>query len=267
MSDFELMHPPSSSEDSNSKDTNEKLTDLYKNINVRLGGSSIRVELTESDYSVSFKTAMKTYRMMSGNSVYKTFGFLLTKKFVQTYILNEAVDNVSNIYRTRGFFATGSGFDPFNAATANLILRNARPESGFMGIATYDFYLQYEETLGRVFAREIPFMYRPDNNSVVLLQMPKGDEQIVLECFVIKTINELLKDHFAQLWLENYTMAQCKLILGRKYSKFPTLPGAQGSTQLDGPQLIEQGTQEIKDLEADILLNKDSNTTLLPIMG
>lgn len=266
MSDFSIMVPPEES-DNNGARTQQRLERLFRNVYISLGGSEIRVELLDEDYDFAWRRAVSTYRELSGNSVYKTFGFLKIERFKQIYTVHEMIDNVIMIYRTRGFFATGTSFDPFSTATANLLLRNARPESGFMGVATFDFYLQYEETLGRIFAREIHFLFRPETHTIVLYQLPKSDEQIVLECMVLKSWDELLADHFAQLWLEKYTAAVVKSILARKYSKFQTLPSAQGGMALGGTELGSQAMEEMKTLEAEILNFWDSATIPLPIMG
>jgi hypothetical protein len=89
----------------------------------------------------------------------------------------------------------------------------------------------------------------------------------MLECTVLKSYDELLSDHFARKWLEDYTLAELKIILGRKYSKFASLPGAQGGVALSGDKLTQEAEQEIEKLERDILDFADGGDIPLPIMG
>lgn len=268
MSAVDMMQPADTG-NANSAATNQKLEKLYKSCYVRLGGSSIRVELNDEDYDAAWDIAVRTYRNLSSKSVYKTMAFMTLEYGKQIYTLPESVDNVIKIARSGGAFGTGTGapFDPWNAATANLILRDARPASGFMGLATYDFFMQFMETMDKLFARELNFMYRPENRSLVIFQSPKGPENIMLECMVLKSYDELLSDHFARKWLEDYTMAMLKTILGRKYGKFASLPGAQGGVALGGDKLIQEGQQEMEKLEKDILDFADGGEIPLPIMG
>lgn len=268
MSAVELQQPADTG-GANSVSANQKLERLYKSCYVRLGGASIRVELEDIDYDTAWDIGVRTYRSLSTKSVYKTMAFMVLEKGKQIYTLPDSIDNVMKIVRTGSGFGTGAGaeFDPWNAATANLILRDARPTSGFMGLATYDLFVQFTETIDRLFATELNFLYRPENQTLVIYQIPKGAEKIMLECSVLKSFDELLADHFARKWLEDYTLANLKIILGRKYGKFASLPGAQGGVSLGGAALIQEGQQEIEKLEKDILDFADGGDIPLPIMG
>lgn len=274
MSDVRLAQPGDQT-DPNSSVTNQKLERLFRSCYIRLGGSSIRVELEDEDYETAWDVAVRHYRMLSSRSVYRTYGFLVLKHMQQEYVLPEEIDNVMDIQRVRGFFAAGAAFDPFNAATANMILRNARPASGFMGVATYDFFLQFEKTLGRVFAREIPFLFRPENHTLYIAQMPKygsspsgaGGERVLLDCQVVKSFDELLSDHFSRKYLEDMCLAQLKMILGRSYSKFTSLPGSQGGMALGGDKLLQEGIDEWLKLEQGILDYSDGGEVPFAHLG
>jgi len=272
MSELSAMQPQDLSDPNESKVTQEKLEKLYRQCYITLGGTSIDVHLEDEDYETAFTMAVEVYRDMSSRSVYQTYGSLKTEPSISIYHLNERIDNVVKINRTRGLFggaagATG-GFESFGAATANTLLRGGMgSNSGAVDLVTYDFMLQYQETLDRLFAREIHFVFRNDSHTLLLTQIPRHDEVILLDMRILKSINELLSDHWSNRWLREYTLAHMRIIWGSKVGFFATLPGAQGGTTTRAESMIQQGEADKQRLEDDLLLNSDSAEIPMPVRG
>lgn len=263
--DFWLNVEPDREKESVEK--NRKLESLFYTVFTMLGGQKIRVELNDTDWNVCFNQALSVFRALSSRSVYEAHGFLKMKPNVQTYVVHEAIDNVVQVYRKRAIFGMGAGFDYFAQVSANLVYPGYGP-GGYMGIASYDLSMQYEETLARLFAREPQFSFRPENHTITFLSTQFGvDEIVVLRCYVLKTISELLADHWAELWLRKYTAAFAKTILGQMRSKFGNAPGAQGGLQLNGERMLEQGEKEIEALEKEIEDMKDGSAPAYPILA
>ena len=55
-------------------------------------------------------------------------------------------------------------------------------------------------------------------------------------------------------WIQKYSLAICKVILGQIRGKYQTLPSPAGGAQLNGEALIQQGTEEQAKLVEDLLL-------------
>lgn len=261
MSNVNLIQP--SDQDYNSADTNAKLEKLYHDNFVRLGGSSIDVHLEDDDYRVAWEHTVSTYREMSENSVYRSWSCTELLPEVQQYILDSRVDNVIKIWRSRGLFggqAGGTGgFESFGAATTNTLLRGGIGVNGAaFDLVSYDFVLQYQETLDRLFVRELHFVWRPETNSILITQVPTQREFVLIEVSVLKSYNELLSDHWARRWLQEYHLAEMKCVLGEKYRIFAQLPGAQGGTVMKGADLVNEGWQKKQELENDLLLYADN---------
>jgi len=266
----ELMQP--ADHETNTPETHRLLERLYHENFIRLGGASIDVHLEDDDYSTAWNMAVDTYRQMGSGSVYKSWTVLQVIPRVQEYIMDERVDNVIKIWRSRGLFggqAGGSGaFESFGAATANTLLRGGIGQNGAaFDLVSYDLVLQYQETLDRLFAREMQFVFRTETNSLFLLQVPHQIEEILIESMVLKSFLELLKDHFAKRWLRDYHLAEMKIILGEKYRVFATIPGAQGGTTMKGESLVSEGLAEKARLEDDLLLYIDGGMVPQPIRG
>ena len=266
----ELTQP--ADHETNTPETHRLLERMYHDNFIRLGGSSIPVHLEDDDYSVAWRMAVDCYRQMGSGSVYKAWTVIHTSPRIQEYIMDERVDNVIKIWRSRGLFggqAGGSGaFESFGAATANTLLRGGIGQNGAsFDLVSYDLVLQYQETLDRLFAREMQFVFRTEANSLYLLQVPQAPEEILVESMVLKSYIELLKDHFAAHWLRDYHLAEMKIILGEKYRVFATIPGAQGGTTMKGEQLVSEGIQDKQRLEDDLLLYVDGGMVPQPIRG
>lgn len=265
---FELDEPTEIKElDAEGK---KKLERLFYHCNTLLGGLSIPVHLERDDYMMAFESAINLYRTRSSRSVNQTFGFMELQIGQTVYQLNERVDVVKKINRSGGSFG-GIGqigsFEPFGAATANTILRGVTGGAGAIDLTTFDFLAQYQETLNRIFAREINFHFRPENHTLTIYQTPRSQEHIMLELSVLKTVTELLNDHWAYDWLQKYTLAVSKMILGEKYSLFATVAGPQGGTVMKGEQLKQSAQQEMEYLEEELMVWGDSSDIPLPIRG
>jgi hypothetical protein len=266
----ELTDP--SDQQTNRPETHRKLERIHHENYLRLGGSSIDVHLEDEDYTTSWNRAVDTYRQTSANSVYRSFANVHLKPLTQQVIMDERVDNVIKIWRGRGLFggnAGGSGaFESFGAATANTLLRGGIGQNGAaFDLFSYDLVLQYQETLDRLFTREMQFVWRPETNTIFILQVPNSEEEILVECSVLKSFEELLNDHFARRWLQDYELAEMKIILGEKYRLFATIPGAQGGSVMKGEALVSEGWDMKQRLEDDLLLYVDGAQVPQPIRG
>jgi len=267
-----LSQEPDTMDILTSPQAKKRLEKLFHDNYLLLGGSNIEVHLEDEDYDASFRGAVETYRMMSSGSVYKSYGFVTLEPAKNVYVLNERIDNVVKISRSRGLFggaAGGSGaFESFGAATANTLLRGGLGQNGAaFDLFSYDMVLQYQETLDRLFTQEMHFVFRPETNTLLITQVPNVQECVVLTAYILKSYEELLRDHFAYSWLKKYTMANMKTILAEKYRLFSTLPGAQGGTVMKGEQLATEGAQERDKLEEDVLLYVDGQEVPQPIRG
>lgn len=248
----------------------EKLDRLLYHCNILLGGLSIPVHMEQDDYYYAFESAVNMYRTRSSRSVNETFAFLELREGQSTYVLHERVDVVKKIARGGGAFggigATGQ-FESFGAATANTILRGAFAGGGGGDLLTFALFADYQETLGKLFASEMNFHYRNENQTLVLHKVPYRTECVLLELSVLKSGTELLCDHWAYDWLQKYTLAVAKTILGEKYSLFATIAGPQGGTVMKGEQLKQAGKEEMEKLEDELMEWGDSSNIPLPIRG
>jgi len=255
MSSFTTMEPIEVQE--LNKEDKTSLDRMFYQCFIMLGGSSIPVHLEDIDFVMAFDKALKKYRAMSERSVVQTYGCLELKMNVQAYVLNKRIDLVQKVLRQSSMGMASGQFEPFYAGFVNSTMNfsgggvGGANSSG--GLVTYELMMEYQNMVGKLFGREIHFLYRNETNTLIITQVPKQDEVVALRVSILKTIGELLNDHWAHDWLQEYTLAHVRVILGEKYSLFGSLPGAQGGTTLKGEQLKQQGHQDMKELEQRLL--------------
>lgn len=151
----------------------------------------------------------------------------------------------------------GSLFDPFSLAYTNAYLLSS---SSMGGLATYDFFSQYQELVGRMFGSFIEFKWSSNSKKLTLLQRPRAEETLMLYAYNYRPDNDLLSDYLAKQWLKDYTLASCKYMLGEARSKFATIAGPQGGSTLNGDSLKSEAQAEMEKLETEVAMAVSGGT-------
>ena len=232
-----------------------QVDELTKEIELRLGGQMVDVELDPEHYELSIKKSFEKYRQRSENSVEESYATITLVESQNAYILPQEVIEVRKIYRRSvgsrlGASADGGSlFEPFNLAYTNTYLLAS---SNMGGLATYDYFSQYQELVGRMFGSFIEFKWNTTTKVLTLLQRPRAEEDLLLYVYNYRSDEQLLSDYLAIQWIKDYTVATCKYMLGEARSKFATIAGPQGGGQLNGDTLKNEAAQEMEKLEAEV---------------
>ena len=139
---------------------------------------------------------------------------------------------------------SGSNFDPFDVAFNNMYLLNA---GQIGGLATFDAFSQYKETLGRVFGSEYNFLWNRNTKQLKILRNVRHEEEIAVGVYNFIPESILLRDVYASNWLGSYALAMCKMMLGEGRSECTAgLPGSGGAIQLKGETLKTDTKNDIQ---------------------
>jgi hypothetical protein len=220
-----------------------------------LGDGMIDVELDPKHYETALERALGKYRQRGDSSVEESYMILTTIEDQNTYILPKEVIEVRQIFRRSIGSRTGSGqggtvFEPFNMAYTNTYLLSS---SNMGGLLTYELFAQYQELVGRMFGSFIEFKWHQQSHKLTMLQRPRNsDEELLLYCYNYRPDIGILNDMYATQWVKDYTLANCKVMLGQAREKFAQIAGPQGGTSLNGATLKSEGTAEIERLEAEL---------------
>ena len=234
--------------------------DVVDYIKTFLGDGMVDVELDPSHYNIAIDKALAKYRQRSANAVEESFGFLTLEIDKNEYILPKEVMHVREVFRRSIGSRTGGGdggtlFEPFNLAYANTYLLST---SNMGGIATYMMFASYQKEVGKLFGSYIVFDFNPSTKKLRITQRPRGQESVLLWMYNYRPDFSLFEDPYGGIWIKDYALAQCKIILGEAREKFATIASPQGGTQLNGTALKAEGTAMVEKLEEELKNNVDN---------
>ena len=225
--------------------------EVIKNLQIRLGGGMIDVEVDPDHYNLAVDRAITRYRQRASNATEESGMFLTTQTDVDEYFLPSEVLEVRKIYRRAvgSDSGSGAGIDPFDLAFTNLYILQA---GRIGGVSLFDTFSQYQEVVGRIFGSDLNFTWHPNAHKLILLRRIRNEESILLHVYNEKPENEILRDRRSRQWLEDFAFATCKIILGEARGKYASLPGAAGGVQLNGDALKAEGQAELERLELEL---------------
>ena len=234
-----------------------------------LGEGMIDVELEPQHYNVAIDRALAKFRQRSQASTEESYAFLTLHTDINEYILTPDVMEVRQVFRRSVGSRSGGGdggtmFEPFNLAYTNAYLLSS---SNMGGLATYYAFASYQKQVGKMFGSEINFSWNPTSKKLTIIQRPRGEEQILLWIYNHRPDFVLFQDPYAGIWLKDYALATCKIILGEAREKFQTIASPQGGTSLNGTALKTEGKAEIEQLEMDLINYKDGGKPLTFVIG
>jgi hypothetical protein len=238
---------------------------LFDYIELSLGGGMVDVELDTAHYEASLQKALDVYRQKSSNGSEESYGFLELVKEQNEYILPDAVENVREVFRRSTGGSTGSIFEPFEAGYLNTYMLTAGKVGG---LATYDFYRQYQEMAGRMFGAYLNFTFDPVSKRLTIIRNVRSDgESVLLWMYNTRPDESILSDTRSKPWIYDYALARSKYMLGEARSKFATIAGPQGGTSLNGDALKAEAQTELDKLEQDLYNLVDGQMPMTWVIG
>jgi hypothetical protein len=241
---------------------------MFKNVELRLGGGIIDLELDPEHYESAYQYAIATYRQRSQNAFEESYHVLTVQKDTASYTLPQEITQVRQAFRRTIGLETGPGatsFDPFSSAIMNTYLLNYN-HSG--GLANYDLYSGYVELAARMFGGYVIYTFNPVTKQINFVRNFKGSgESILLWTDNMKPEFILLQDYRTQNWLYSWTIAQCKIIIGEAREKYSQIAGPSGGTSLNGAQMKAEGTKMQEDLLTELKTYTDGGQPLTWVIG
>jgi len=235
-------------------DITKQKQEIFDYVHSMLGGGMVDVELGQKEYETALDRAFARYRQRSANAVEESYMFLTTVLDQNVYTLPKEIIEVRQIFRRSIGSRTGMGdggtvFEPFNLAYSNAYLLSGQQLGG---LATYDFFAQHQELVGRMFGSFIEFKWNTSTKKLTILQRPRAEETLMMYCYNYRPDDQLLSDYMVIQWIRDYTLATCKFMLGEARSKFAAIAGPQGGTTLNGDALKTEAQAELDRLENEV---------------
>ncbi len=229
---------------------------LMQEIRLALGGTMIKVELEHRELDYCITVTLDRYRQRSGNAIEESFVFVDVQPDVATYTLPDEIQEVKSVYRNVLGSSGGAAIDPFSLAFTNNIYMIQNPaQLGTTGaglLATYDFAMQYQSLIGRMFGRDVMFTWDASTKKITFHRRFGAPENVGLHVFNARPEEILINDVYAKPWIRSYAIAQAKLMLGTARSTFSSYAGPQGGITLNGDALKQEAEAEITKLDEEL---------------
>ena len=229
--------------------------EVYDYCRVLLGDGMIDIELDAIHYQTALDRALPVFRQRSDNAVEESYAFITLQENQNEYILPKEIQQVRQIFRRSIGSRTGNGsggtvFEPFNLAYTNTYLLSS---TNMGGLLTYELFAQYQELVGKMFGSFINFTWLPQAHKLIIQQRPRGNEEVLLWVYNVKPDFAIISDVYAGQWIKDYSLANCKIMLGQAREKFASIAGPQGGTALNGAALKSEGTADIERLTTELV--------------
>jgi hypothetical protein len=228
--------------------------DVYDYCKAMLGEGMVDIELDPIHYETALIRSLGVFRQRGENSVEESFAFLTLKENTNEYILPKEIQQVRQIFRRSVGSRSGNGtggtvFEPFNLAYTNTYLLSS---TNMGGLLTYELFSQYQELVGKMFGSFINFTWNPQSRKLVIMQRPRGDEEVMLWCYNTKPDAAIINDTYAGQWVKDYTLANCKMMLGQAREKFAQIAGPQGGSSLNGAAMKAEAQTDLDRLTKEL---------------
>jgi len=228
--------------------------EVFNYCKTMLGDGMIDVELDPIHYETALTRALAVFRQRSDNAVEESYIFLNLLTDTNEYILPKEIQQVRQIYRRSIGSRTGGGnggtvFEPFNMAYTNTYLLSA---TSMGGLLTYELFAQYQELIGKMFGAFINFTWESSSRKLTIHQRPRGEESVMLQVYNSKPDFTIIGDTYAGQWIKDYSLANCKMMLGQAREKFAQIAGPQGGSSLNGAAMKTEAQAEMDKLMEDL---------------
>ena len=220
-----------------------------------LGDGMIDVELDPVHYETALDRSLGVFRQRSDNAVEESYVFLNLLEDTNEYILPKEIQQVRQVFRRSIGSRTGGGtggtvFEPFNLAYTNTYLLSS---TNMGGLLTYELFSQYQELVGKMFGSFINFNWNPQSKKLYIHQRPRTDESVMLLVYNSKPDFAIIDDVYSGQWIKDYTLANCKMMLGQAREKFAQIAGPQGGSSLNGATMKQEATADMERLTTELV--------------
>ena len=227
---------------------------VYDYCKAMLGDGMVDVELDPIHYQTALDRALAVFRQRSDNAVEESYAFITLNENQNEYILPKEIQQVRQIFRRSIGSRTGNGsggtvFEPFNLAYTNSYLLSS---TNMGGLLTYELFSGYQELVGKMFGSFINFTWQPQSRKLMIQQRPRGSEEVLLWVYNVKPDFAIIEDTYAGQWIKDYSLANCKMMLGQAREKFSQIAGPGGGSSLNGAAMKSEATADLERLTKEL---------------
>ena len=228
--------------------------DVYNYCKTMLGDGMIDIELDPVHYETALNRSLAVFRQRSDNAVEESYAFLTLQPDQTDYLLPKEIQQVRQIFRRSVGSRSGSGtggtvFEPFNLAYTNTYLLSS---TNMGGLLTYELFAGYQELVGKMFGSFINYSWNSQTHKLIIQQRPRAEEEVLLWCYNTRPDSSIINDTYAGQWIKDYSLANCKMMLGQARELFSQIAGPQGGSSLNGAAMKSEATADLERLTKEL---------------
>lgn len=222
----------------------------------QLGWPQMCVELQEEQLGIAIDNALDNYRQHSDGAYTTAYVVMSLMENQQTYYLNSPIDktdHIVNVHKAHRMNVLGAGLGSDNIFM-QAFLTEYYYSSGSADILSTHLLAGLSEDLERIFAGNLTFVWNEATRELTFTRKISRNEKVILECQMERAEQEIMIDRWCKQYIQNWALAECKMMLGMVRSKFSSgTPGPNGSINLNGELLIAEARQDMQDLKQALL--------------
>jgi hypothetical protein len=229
------------------------LADVLK---AQLGWPQNCVELSDEQFNIAIDNALDNYRQLSDGAYRKQYFTMSLLEGQQTYYLNSPVsktDSIVDVHKIHRMSFLG-----VTQSTDNVFIQRFISDY-FYSNNTTDLLSTHllsglNEDLERILAGNLTFVWNEATREITFTRKIATSEKVLIEAMCERQEQEILVDRWCKQYIQNWALAETKMILGLIRSKFSSgTPGASGPINLNGELLIAEARQDMTELKQALL--------------
>jgi len=214
----------------------------------RLGFPTVRVELTDFQIQTCIDESISTLEYYSPQwmTQYAVFD---ASAGINVYELPPAIiNNLTDVWYKKNLFTLGATPGSLEYDFAIMFFTNTGLFNNY-NVSQYMLMQMYLKQISKVLGKGSSWNII-NNKYLQIFPMPETGENVILEyrALDVDTIHPAYKN-----WLQRYSLAIAKEILGRARSKYQNLPGPGGGSRLDGQELLKEAATEKQQLKEELI--------------
>ena len=237
------------------KDVNEFKTfnrTIKDYVLAKLGHPVVDVELDDFQIQICIDEAISKleYHAPDWMTQYAVFKTEANKNIYE--LPQEIADNLNDCWYRRDFFKFGANPGSLEFDFAIMFFTNTGLFNNY-NVSQYLLMQQYLKQVKNVLGQMSTWQL-VNNKFLHIWPVPEAnDEDVLLE---FRAFDPETTHHAYKNWLQRYTLALAKEILGGIRGKYQTLPGPGGGTRLNGSELVAEAQREkemlVEELKTEI---------------
>jgi len=222
-----------------------ELTDFDKIIRdyvlLQMGHPVVRVELTDQQIKVCLDESISTLQYHAPQWMTQIITFTTTPNVNKYELPDWVAQNLEYVVYKKDLL-TAPSLAGAKSLEEDIFIRYFQDTNIFRAMDMSQFYLiqQNLEMLRKILSSEGAWDI-VDGKYLILYPTPKEFEEAII---IYRALNPETIHPFYLNWLQKYSLACSKIILGTIRGKYRTLPSPAGGAQLDGEMLRRTGEEE-----------------------